>query len=120
MNRLPAPDLPDWLERLVPFERYRVDVGDAEMHVMESGSPDGRPVVLLHGNPTWGFLYRKVAAELGGEPLRANYGHKYAYAVEMLCWHFGERLPDRCSSAMRGEWADAVDLLQRPSSESAP
>jgi len=38
------------------------------MHVMEAG--DGRPVLLLHGNPTWGFLYRKVAAELAAEPLR--------------------------------------------------
>lgn len=38
------------------------------MHVMESGS--GRPVLLLHGNPTWGFLYRKVVAELAGAPLR--------------------------------------------------
>jgi haloalkane dehalogenase len=63
-----APDLPDWLAKLVPFERYLVDVGDQQMHVMESGQ--GRPVVLLHGNPTWGFLYRKVAAELAGEPLR--------------------------------------------------
>lgn len=63
-----APDLPDWLAKLVPFERHLVDVGDQQMHVMESGQ--GRPVVLLHGNPTWGFLYRKVAAELAGEPLR--------------------------------------------------
>lgn len=69
MNRLPAPEVPDWLDALVPFERYLVDVsGRQQMHVMESG--EGRPVVLLHGNPTWGFLYRKVAAELAGEPMR--------------------------------------------------
>jgi haloalkane dehalogenase len=69
MTRHPAPELPNWLTVLVPFERYRVDVGDGhQMHVMESGA--GRPVVLLHGNPTWGFLYRKVAEELAGEPLR--------------------------------------------------
>lgn len=30
----------------------------------------GRPVLLLHGNPTWGFLYRKVAAALAGAQLR--------------------------------------------------
>ena len=35
---------------------------------MEQG--EGRPVVLFHGNPTWGFLYRKVASELHGEPFR--------------------------------------------------
>ena len=38
------------------------------MHVMEQG--EGQPVVLFHGNPTWGYLYRKVAAELVGEPVR--------------------------------------------------
>ncbi len=38
------------------------------MHVMEWGQ--GRPVLLLHGNPTWGFLYRKVVRALRDEPLR--------------------------------------------------
>jgi cis-3-alkyl-4-acyloxetan-2-one decarboxylase len=34
------------------------------MHVLEWGPPDGRTVVLVHGNPTWGYLWRKVVAEL--------------------------------------------------------
>lgn len=25
---------------------------------MDEGAPDGRAVVMLHGNPTWGLLYR--------------------------------------------------------------
>lgn len=45
-----------------------VDVGGFSMHVMEQG--EGLPVLLLHGNPTWGFLWRKVAAALVNEPLR--------------------------------------------------
>ena len=69
MKELPAPALPDWLHRQLPFRRYRVEVEPGiAMHVMEQGS--GRPVVLFHGNPTWGYLYRKVAAELEGEPFR--------------------------------------------------
>jgi haloalkane dehalogenase len=68
MDRLPAPLLPDWLERMLPFERYAVQIGEHRLHVMESGQ--GRPVLMLHGNPSWGFLYRKVAAALTGEPLR--------------------------------------------------
>jgi haloalkane dehalogenase len=65
---LPAPQLPDWLAALLPFDRYRMDVGGYAMHVMEVGR--GRPVLLLHGNPTWGFLYRRVAGELTGASLR--------------------------------------------------
>lgn len=70
MRTLPAPDMPEWLEAMLPpdVQRYAVDVGGYRMHVMERGS--GRPVLMLHGNPAWGFLYRKVAAALDGEPLR--------------------------------------------------
>ena len=38
------------------------------MHVAEWG--EGPPVLMLHGNPSWCFLYRKVVAELAGEPFR--------------------------------------------------
>jgi haloalkane dehalogenase len=67
-EHLPAPILPPWLEAMVPFERYRIDVGGRRMHVMETGT--GRPVVLLHGNPSWSFLNRLVARELEGDELR--------------------------------------------------
>jgi pimeloyl-ACP methyl ester carboxylesterase len=64
-----APPLPDWLARQLPFRRSLVDVGDGlRMHVMEQGA--GRPVVMLHGNPSWGYLWRKVARALVDEPLR--------------------------------------------------
>ena len=64
------PPLPDWIARQLPdgVRRCLVEAGGYRMHVMEWGA--GRPVLLLHGNPTWGFLYRKVVAALGGEPLR--------------------------------------------------
>jgi pimeloyl-ACP methyl ester carboxylesterase len=70
MERLPAPPLPAWIERqLVPStRRYRVDLGEYRMHVAEVG--DGPAVLLLHGNPTWSFLYRKVAAALSGDRFR--------------------------------------------------
>lgn len=64
-----APPLPRWIEELHPFdERYLVPVENHQIHVMERG--EGRAVLALHGNPTWGFLYRQVARELSGEPFR--------------------------------------------------
>ena len=70
MERLPAPELPPWIARMLPpgMERYRVQVGGQAIHVMEAGA--GRPVLMLHGNPTWGFLYRRVVAALQGQPVR--------------------------------------------------
>jgi haloalkane dehalogenase len=65
--RVSAPPLPDWLAQMLPgFERSLVDVDGTRMHVMEAGPKTGTPVVMLHGNPTWGFLWRKVVAELPG------------------------------------------------------
>ena len=68
--RRPAPEIPEWLAAMLPagVERYRIDVGGVDMAVMEVG--EGRPVLMVHGNPTWGFLYRKVIEHLAGEPLR--------------------------------------------------
>lgn len=66
--RLPAPPLPAFIARVLPLERYLVDAGGSRFHVMERGA--GASVVFLHGNPTWGFLWRNVAAALAGTKLR--------------------------------------------------
>lgn len=60
-----APALPGWIERMFPdgMERRLVDVGGVRMHVARWRGP-GPTIVLLHGNPTWCFLWRKVVAEL--------------------------------------------------------
>lgn len=59
------PPLPAWLDQMVPFERSMFEVAPGlRMHVMQAGPADGQPVLLMHGNPTWGFLYRRVAARL--------------------------------------------------------
>ena len=34
------------------------------MHYVDEGPRDGRPVVLVHGNPTWGYLYRHFITPL--------------------------------------------------------
>lgn len=67
-DRFAAPALPPWLDRMIPFQRSCVEIGGHRVHWMEAGR--GRPVLLLHGIPTWSFLWRRVAGALSGEPLR--------------------------------------------------
>jgi haloalkane dehalogenase len=58
-------ELPDWIEAQLPAGARHdlIDVGDRmQMHVAEWGPVDGKPVLLVHGNPTWSFLWRKVIA----------------------------------------------------------
>ncbi len=50
--------------------RY-ADVGGLRLAYVEAGPPDGEPVLLLHGEPSWSFLYRHVIAVLAAAGLRA-------------------------------------------------
>jgi haloalkane dehalogenase len=51
--------LPDYA-----FEPRYVDQDGLRMHYVEEGS--GTPILLLHGEPTWAFLYRKMIPALSG------------------------------------------------------
>lgn len=43
-------------------------VDGARIHFVDHG--EGRPVLLVHGNPTWSFLWRKVIARLPDDRVR--------------------------------------------------
>ena len=47
---------------LYPFESRYADIGGARVHYVDEGS--GPPLLLLHGNPTWSFLYRNIITGL--------------------------------------------------------
>ena len=56
-------DRPAWLPSdLYPFADRFADAGGARVHYVDEGS--GPPLLLLHGNPTWSFLYREVVKGL--------------------------------------------------------
>jgi haloalkane dehalogenase len=57
------PARPPWLsEELYPFESHYADIGEARVHYVDEGT--GPPLLLLHGNPTWSFLYRDLVKGL--------------------------------------------------------
>jgi pimeloyl-ACP methyl ester carboxylesterase len=41
-----------------PYEPQWFETPDGRMHYVDEGPRDAKPVVMLHGNPTWGYLYR--------------------------------------------------------------
>src|SRR5215472_5791880 len=57
--------LPDF-----PYPAQYVDVGGLRMACVAAGPPDGEPVLLLHGEPSWSFLYRTVMEVLAAAGLR--------------------------------------------------
>lgn len=48
-----------------PYESRYADVLTSRMHYVEHGSGD--PVLLLHGQPTWSYLWRHVLPEIEGK-----------------------------------------------------
>ncbi len=75
MKVLRTPDqrfsnLPGW-----PFKPHYLDVPDGEggslrMHYADEGPSSSAPVFLLHGEPSWAYLYRKMI------PVIADAGHR--------------------------------------------
>ena len=75
MEFLRTPDerfanLPDY-----PFSPNYLSVDDTEggelrVHYVDEGPADADPVLLLHGEPSWSFLYRKMV------PVLTNAGHR--------------------------------------------
>lgn len=57
---------PPWLDRTeYPFEPNALDLGPGRLHYVDEG--EGRPILMLHGNPTWSFLYRHVIRNCSDE-----------------------------------------------------
>jgi haloalkane dehalogenase len=69
-------------KKLYPFKsNYMTLENGAKIHYVDEG--EGDVLLLLHGNPTWSFLYRKMIEELKGDfrviaPDYAGFGLSYA------------------------------------------
>ena len=59
-------DLPDY-----PFAPHYIDVGALRMHYLDEGPEDAPVVLLLHGEPSWSYLYRRMIPVLTEAGLRA-------------------------------------------------
>jgi haloalkane dehalogenase len=63
-------DLPDYA-----FEPHYAEIGDADggtlrVHYLDEGPADADPVLLLHGEPSWSYLYRHMI------PVLVEAGHR--------------------------------------------
>ena len=70
MEILRTPDerfanLPDY-----PFAPHYIEVDGVRIHYLDEGPADAAPVLLMHGEPSWSFLYRKMI------PILTAAGHR--------------------------------------------
>lgn len=48
-----------------PFESHYIEVHGSKMHYVDEGSGD--PILFLHGQPTWSYLWRNVIPHVSGQ-----------------------------------------------------
>ncbi len=47
-----------------PFNSHFLEVNGHKLHYLDEGDNQAEPVVMLHGNPSWSFYYRKLVTGL--------------------------------------------------------
>jgi pimeloyl-ACP methyl ester carboxylesterase len=53
-----------------PFEPRYLKAGDVRLHYVDEGPPDAAPLLFVHGNPTWSYLWRRPIGELSAQGRR--------------------------------------------------
>jgi cis-3-alkyl-4-acyloxetan-2-one decarboxylase len=51
-------------EGTFPFESHYLRAGKTSLHYLDEGPPEAAPLLFLHGNPTWSYLWRRPIADL--------------------------------------------------------
>jgi haloalkane dehalogenase len=108
------------------YEPRYADVGGLRLAYVEAGPPAGEPVLLLHGEPSWSFLYRKVIPVLAEAGLHAiapdliGFGrsdkpaeaadHSYARHVEWIRAFAFDALDLRGVTLVGQDWGGLIGL----------
>ncbi|QYG94182.1 haloalkane dehalogenase [Iamia sp. SCSIO 61187] len=119
-------DLPDF-----PFAPHYVEVDDGDggtlrVHHLDEGPADAAPVLLMHGEPSWSFLYRHVIPPLVAAghrviaPDLVGFGrsdkptsvddYTYARHVEWMRQALFDRLDLRAITFFGQDWGGLVGL----------
>jgi len=87
-----------------PFAPRYARVNGWRMHYVDEG--DGDPVLLLHGNPTWGFLYRDVIGPLVQSGRRI-------IVPDMIGFGLSEKPTREHAHTLDGHTANLVSLVRQ-------
>ncbi len=97
---------PGWLRDIFPYRQHSLIVNGRRMAYVDEGDAASLPVLLLSGNPTWGFLYRDFF-----EPLREA-GYR-ALAPDWVGAGYSDHPRLDASLTMAHHVADLVSLIDQ-------
>jgi haloalkane dehalogenase len=116
----PGPDLAP-IRSIYPFAQHYLDLPGGRMHYIDEG--EGPPVIMLHGNPTWSFYYRRLILALrdrhrvivpdhlgcGLSDKPQDYSYRLADHIDNLArliWHLGVDEAD----LVLHDWGGAIGM----------
>lgn len=71
-----------------PFQPHYVEVDGLRVHFLDEGPRDAAPLLLMHGEPTWSYLYRKMI------PVLTAAGHR-CIAPDLIGFGRSDKLDNR-------------------------
>lgn len=92
-----------------PFAPHYVEVNGLRLHYVDEGPADAAPVLLLHGEPSWSYLYRKMI------PILVAAGHR-AVAPDLVGFGRSDKLSEMSDYsyqfhvAMMASFLETLDL----------
>lgn len=95
--------IPEFIRAHYPFTSRFTTINGSRMHYLDEGQGD--PVVLLHGNPTWSYLYRDFI-----RPLAAR--HR-VIVPDHIGFGFSDKPASERAYSLEGQIANALALLDR-------
>ncbi|WP_447929778.1 haloalkane dehalogenase [Sphingopyxis fribergensis] len=97
--------LPDW-----PYVPNYLEIADGlRVHYVDEGAPDAQPVLMLHGEPTWSYLYRHMIGPATASDFRV-------VAPDLIGFGRSDKPLDRgaysyaAQVAWMRQWIEALDL----------
>jgi len=88
-----------------PYEPHFVSVtGRVRLHYVDEGPRDAAPLLFVHGNPTWSYLWRRQIAELSAEGRRC-------VAFDNMGFGRSDKPPHLAAYALRAHIDNAVALI---------
>ena len=87
-----------------PYEPRFVDADEIRIHYVDEGPPDAPPLLFVHGNPTWSYLWRRPIAELSAR------GHR-CVAFDHMGFGRSDKPPQLSAYSLERHIENAIALI---------
>jgi cis-3-alkyl-4-acyloxetan-2-one decarboxylase len=87
------------------FKQNFFDADDCRLHYVDEGPREAAPLLFLHGNPTWSYLWRHPIAELSAQ------GHR-CVALDHMGFGRSFKPPRLSAYSLQRHVANAVALIE--------